>query len=251
MVRHRPAFAAMAVLAAALLGPTGSSAAAEPAPAAVDDVRLAKGLKLAQTVQPLELVVEQSISTLDDQAVAGLMANPDVKKLETENPGIVAAMWKGARATISETLTRSVPELWSSLARVYAKHFTSAQLDEVIAFFESPAGRKFVIGMHRNINVEPMFRDAAGAEGQVSEKTYTQTVSGAATATAQAMSPAETAEFERFLATPTGKIVVEAGSDVTAAILEWTNRRDPKAEARVEAAMTKAVKAFLRDHPKE
>jgi hypothetical protein len=250
MIRHRAAFAAMSFLAAALLVSAGPSAAARPAPAAASDAVLAaKALKLAQTVQPLEMVVEQSVAVLDDQVVAGLMANPDIKRLEAENPGIVAAMWSGAKPTISEILVQSVPDLWSALAAVYAKHFTSAQLDEVIGFFESPTGRKFVIGMHRNIDVKPMIRDAVGTRGQLSEKTYTQTVSGAANATAEAMSPAETAEFERFLATPTGKIVAGVGPDVTSAILEWTNRRDPKADARIEAAMIKAMEKFLGDRP--
>jgi hypothetical protein len=39
------------------------------------------------------------------------------------------------------------------------------------------------------------------------------------------------------------------GPDVTNAILEWTNRRDPKSDARIEAAMIKAMEEFLGGRP--
>ena len=248
MIRRCPAFAPVAALAAALLACSPSQAGVPPVPAAAapDAERLAKALKLAQTVQPREMVVDQSMITLDAQVVAGLMADPNIKTMESENPGIAAAMWKGARPIIAEMLVKSVPDLWNGLAGVYARHLTSAQLDETIRFFQSPTGRKFVQAMNRNADIKPMMRDMVGrADGVIGEKSYLQTVSGAATAAASAMSPAETAEFERFFTTSTGKVVLGVGPDVTKVVLEWTNRKDPAVDARVEAAMIAAVEKFL------
>lgn len=247
MIRRRPTCAPLAALAAALLVCGAGRAEADVAPATAPDAeRLAKALTLAQTVQPREMVVDQSMATLDEQMVAGLMADPNLKTMESENPGIIAAMWKGARPIIAETLAKSLPDLWNGLAGVYARHLTSAQLDETIRLFRSPTGRKFVLAMNRNTDIKPMIRDAARqGDGQIGEKSYMQTVSRTATATAATMSPAEIAEFDRFLATPAGQAFLGVGSDVTKVILEWTNRKDPAAEARVEAAMIAAGRKFL------
>jgi len=247
MIRRFPTFGPVAALAAALLVCSPSRAAPEPttAAAAPDAERLARGLKLAQIVQPRELAVDQSMRTLDRQAVEGLLADPNIKQMESEHPGVVAAMWKASRPILAEALAGSLPDLWNGLARVYAKHLSSTQIDEMIRFFQSPTGRKFLVEMNRNVDSRPMFRDMVRQEGQVGEKSYLETVSGAATAAASAMSPAEMAEIARFADSPIGKALQGVGSDVTKVILEWSNRSDPKIDARVEAAMVEAIQKFM------
>jgi hypothetical protein len=250
MTGRRPTLVPVAALAAALLACPAAQAAAPPAAAAPapDSERLARGLRLAQIVQPRELAVEQSMRTLDKQAVEGLLADPDLKQMEAEYPGIVPAMWQATRPIIAEALADTLPDLWNGLARVYAKHLTSAQIDETARFFQSPTGRKFVVEMNRNVDSKPMIRDAVRqGQGRIGEKSYVDTVSGAATAAASAMSPAELAEFGRFFESPTGKVLLGVGPDVTKVILEWSNREDPKVDARVEAAMIKVIEKFMGD----
>lgn len=251
MTRRRPLVAPFAALAIALLacGAAPAGAGAEAAEVADAD-RLAKALKLAQTVQPRELAVDQSLRTLDEQAVVGLVGDPDVKQMEAENPGIVAGMWKAARPFIAQSLAETLTDLWNAMAGVYVKHLTSAQLDESIRFFQSPTGRKFLVEMNRNVDLQPMIRDATRpGGGSIGEKSYLRTVAGAANATASAMSPAEVAELERFFRTPTAKALVGAGSDVTQVVLAWSNRDDPKTAGRVEAVMVKFVEEFFRSRP--
>jgi hypothetical protein len=243
----RPRFA-FAALAAVSLGLAPSTAPAQPAPAAAapGPELMAKAMELARTVQPREILIENTMSVLDKQAVEGLHSEPNLKQMEAEHPGLVDAMWAAARPILAETVVKSIPELWNGLAGVYARHFTSAQLDQAIQFFRSPTGRKFVVEMNRNADIKPMIRDAAGpGDGRIGEQSYLQTVNGAAQAAAAAMTPAETREFERFMTTPTGRALAGAGPDVTRVILAWTNRTDPETDARVQAAMVGAVEKFL------
>ena len=239
---------AFAAFAAVPLGLAAPAAEAQPATAAAtpDSEHLAKALELARTVQPREILIENTMAVLDKQAVEGLLAEPSLKQMEAEHPGLVAAMWAAARPILAETVIRSIPELWSGLAGVYVRHFTPDQLDNTTAFFRSPTGRKFVVEMNRNADIRPMIRDAARpGDGRIGKGSYMQTVNSAAEAAAAAMSPAEAREFERFMVTPAGKALAGAGSDVTRVILAWTNRSDPDTEARVQAAMTGAAETFI------
>ena len=53
------------------------------------------------------------------------------------NPQIPAAFWDAFMVRAR----RDVPQLVDSLAPIYAAHFTQAQLDELVRFYESPVGR--------------------------------------------------------------------------------------------------------------
>lgn len=237
------------LFAAALLG-CASAATAQPAPppaaTAADSERLAKAMELARTVQPRDLLFQQSMAVIDKQALDGLLAEDSVKAMERENPGIVRAMWTAARPILAESVDKSMPDLWDRLSKVYARHFTPAQLDEMLRFFRSPLGQKFLVAMHSSADVRPMLRDVLRpGDGKVSEGSYMQTVTGAALGAAKAMTPAEAAEFERFFATRVGKKMVEAGPDVSRTMLEWTNRPDPEMDARIQQAMLEAAQKFL------
>lgn len=235
------------IFAAALLSWPAIPSSAQPSPsaAAPEADRMAKALKLAQTVQPREIVVEQALVVLDKQAVEALLADPSLRQAESENPGLVQAMWVGAKPIIGEMLLKSLPDLWKGLAGVYAKHLTSPQLDEVTRFFQSPTGQKFLSEMNRNVDIMPMMRDVARPGGDIGKSAYLESISGASRGAEAAMTEAERKEFLRFIATPAGRMLEQVGPDATQVTLGWMNREDPEMNARIEAAMTAAVESFL------
>lgn len=239
-----------AILAAFLLAGAAASAAAQPDPAPPssqpDAERMAKALALARTVQSREVAVDQAMEILDRQVVEALLADPEIERMEAEHPGIVKAMWAGARPVLADELVKSLPDLWDRLSRVYARHLTSAQIDEVAAFVESAAGRKLVSEMNRNADVKPMLRDVMRSpEGEIGLGTYLETVGGAASATLAAMTPAEREELIRFFTSPAGRALQAAAPETTGLAVEWMNMSDPETDQRVAAAMEAAIDRFL------
>ena len=238
----------MPMIAAMLLAlpAAASSAPPSPGPAAEDSSRMDKAMKLAQTVQPREVVVDQALAVLDKQAVASLLTDPGLRQAEADHPGLVQAMWLAAKPIIREELANSLPDLWKGMAGIYAKHLSSAQIDEVTRFFQGPAGRKFLLETNRNVDIQPMARDVMRpGGGNIGQAAYLETVTAASNAAAAAMTDAERREFQGFMATAAGRRLEQAAPDVTRVGLEWMNRDSPGMEARVEAAMMAAIEKML------
>lgn len=225
---------------------------ARPAAAATapDAERQAKGLKLAQAVQPREIAVTQSLAALDRQMVDTLLADGETKALEAEYPGIVRAMYLAARPILAADLEKSLPGLWTELAQVYALGLTSPQLDEATTFFEGAAGRKFLRGLTGNAQIKTLTRDITGpGDGTIRASSYTKVLEGAAVATVDSLTPAERGELSRFLTSPVGKALEGVAPEAMRVGLAWMNRADPESDARVEAAMIAAVEAFIESKP--
>ena len=208
-----------------------------------------KALALAQTVQSQEIAIEGSMAVIDGQMVDAMMANPDVKKLEAAHPGVLQAMWDGAKPIMRQQLASSLPDLWQRLADVYAAHLTDAQIDATTAFFRTPTGHKFLLQMNKRVDVRPMVADAASTGGKVRQQTFESGAAGAATEAFADMSAAERAEIARFLATDAGKALGPVAPDVTRTGMEWMNRTDSQGQAAIGAAMKAALERFLKQHP--
>lgn len=71
------------------------------------------------------------------------------------------------RAVLREVIGEFVtPDLWQeSVARVYAEHFTAAELNEMVRFYGSPVGRK-VLSLESDLTdeVDDLFDEALGGE---------------------------------------------------------------------------------------
>jgi hypothetical protein len=238
------------LLACALALATASLAVAPTVAAdASDAAHRGKALALAQTVQSQEIAVDSSMGVIDGQMVEAMMADPDVKKLEAAHPGVVRAMWEGAKPIMRQELVNSLPDLWRHLADVYVAHLTDAQIDATTAFFRTPTGHKFLLQMNKRVDVRPMVADATVGDGKIRQQTYESGATNAAVGAMGDMSKAERAEIARFLATDAGRALGATAPDVTRTGLEWMNRTDSVAQAKVGGAMKAALDQFLRHHP--
>ena len=88
-----------------------------------------------------------------------------VRQVRPEVPNVPAAFWEDF---IKNTDPRG---LFDELAPVYEKHFTPAELAELIKFYESPVGQKLV-------QVQPQLNKDALRAGQVYGTKVTQALMG-------------------------------------------------------------------------
>lgn len=118
-----------------------SPAVAAPAAAPITPAKRAKAeqllvlLKLDTGLQGMLTNTSSRIHTLAQQQVAQASKSPDQQKLATDYMAKIDAM---------TTSSLDYAKLRQPLADVYASNFTDSELDSVIAFYGSPAGKVFV-----------------------------------------------------------------------------------------------------------
>jgi hypothetical protein len=211
-----------------------------------DEARRVAAMQLAQTLQPRDVVVTEALSTLDRGFVDTLMSQKEVRDLEAQYPGIVQAMWTGARPIAAEMLEQALPKLWNRLADVYASKLSTDQIEATKAFFASPTGRKVILLLNRNADLRPLMRDVfADEKGQITPQGYVESVVASAGRTAGQMSPAEIGEMDRFMRSPAGLAMAAMAVEVRDIGVAWMNESEPKYDARIERAMTEAAAARI------
>jgi len=110
-------------------GPATNARAQEPNPAA-----LAKAKEF--------IAVAHSIKLADQMLT--LMEKPLTQLIEKVNPGRGKEIADLLREKLLPAMRERLPEFTDLASHIYAKHFTAADLDQLIAFYESPIGKKLL-----------------------------------------------------------------------------------------------------------
>jgi hypothetical protein len=93
--------------------------------------KMQKLLVASDAVESYGLVVENSTAQYDEW-------------LEAANPGRHAEIDKFVKEFLIPRIKVRLPEYYQQMARIYAKHLQPDEVDQLIAFYESPLGRKLV-----------------------------------------------------------------------------------------------------------
>jgi len=119
---------ALALASLAFVALSGPAAAQQPTPSAVATAK--------------ELLVAKGATAMFEPLIPGMIENTKNTFLPT-NPGL----FKDINEVAAKLQTEFAPrreEVIDQIARLYAQRFTEAEMREVIAFYRSPTGRKFV-----------------------------------------------------------------------------------------------------------
>jgi len=132
-VRLATRCAMLAVVAFAAFGaakPALSQApAAQPSPQAV---LLAK-----------QIVELKGVKTMFDPVVRGVVEK--VKDVLLQTNFMLAKDLNESAAAVHKDYDARSSELVDATARIYARHFTEAELKDILAFYQSPAGKKLLV----------------------------------------------------------------------------------------------------------
>jgi hypothetical protein len=126
LVRRITRLALAASLALACFAFAGGARAENPTPAAI---ALAK-----------ELVALKGGAAMFDRLIPGVVERAKNSFVPT-NPQLMGPLTEVAERLKKEYGPKSA-EITNEVARVYAEHFTEAELRDIVAFYKSPAGRK-------------------------------------------------------------------------------------------------------------
>ena len=106
---------------------------------------------LAQAPKPADsaalaqakIVLDKSGSAAIGQQMATAIMNAQKTTLEQANPGKTAEINEVVGLMQAE-FAKQLPLMIDAIAAIYAKHFTTEELTQLGAFYDSPAGRKMV-----------------------------------------------------------------------------------------------------------
>jgi hypothetical protein len=145
----RPVAVAVALVAA---GPAAHAQTHQPTPAAM---LVAK-----------KLVAVSGATTLFDPLIAGVVEQSKLLYLQ-QNPGLAKDLNEIA-AKMRKDLQPRFSEVKDEVARLYATHFTEKELKDILAFYNSPTGKKMLA--QQPIVVEGSMKFAQNWANKLSEQ---------------------------------------------------------------------------------
>ena len=175
---------------------------------------------LARLVYPAALdaaVVEYTFASIVGPSYR---ADPQMRQAEAEHPGFIAKLLAAMEPVLARGRAEALPILWAKMGTVYAKHLSPAELSEAIAFHQSPAARRMIDGMVEAMRHAPPPGDAGNVELSPPAQTASVTAAKAA-----------------FDASPAGRKLLDATSEIGAINAAWNRAPPPGTDARMQAAM--------------
>jgi uncharacterized protein len=103
-----------------------------------------------------------NISRLIDLLIPQIMGS-----LKKENRKIPDAVWDEFTGICTEEMKRSLPELEDPVITIYDDNFSADEIKQLVAFYQSPVGRKIVIQlpqlMQQSVTIGQSWGQQAGA----------------------------------------------------------------------------------------
>jgi hypothetical protein len=93
---------------------------------------------LVKLQYPEKTIIDQVELTLDKSLPDGLNRNPEFSSLEAEYPGLINVICKAIRKPMLDGYAQKMPLLWSRVTDLYAENLTTADIDKITQFFNSP-----------------------------------------------------------------------------------------------------------------
>ncbi len=139
-----------------------------------------------------------------------------------------------------------IPAMWEEVADVMAARLTNGDMTALEAFYRSATGRKMIAGAAGGIDMQPFFSDiAANPDRKVDGDDLDQVQSAAIKGAIAVVDADDMAALEALNASGAGAKLIALTPELEKIMLEQANRPDPALEARMQAAMTKAVEAHI------
>ena len=136
----RGRFGVVAAAAASIALLTGASiAAAQPAPPPAAEAPIdADQLALARRL--MSLLTNQ----MNFGAVMKTMTTSMMQAVRKQNPNVDPAVFDRVQAATDKAMADMMPDLMDDVAKSYARHLTRKEMEDSIAFYESPSGQSMM-----------------------------------------------------------------------------------------------------------
>lgn len=225
--------------------PLVAAEAADEAPQAVRAPQ-DQAIGLARLMSPRDLLVDMEVREFDKHFVSSLRADPELKSMEDEYPGLFEAMHKASRGLVSQSMSRTVEQIHLSIAKLIEATFTPADIAELSDFYRSPVGQKTIRQMAASADAGKLYSQAVEQrEFKLTEEQIAAQVQDNARKAVQTFTPDEQTEMMLFMAKPSFGKLARAQPQIQKILADEFNAPDPEFDRQVEQAMGAAIEQHI------
>ena len=221
--RRRVALACLSIAvsnvatAQSLPSPSTSQAAAQDA------------VTLARLTYPEALNQAIIAYTIDHVVTLIYHADPELRRLEADHPGIIDAMIAAMRPELERGRREALPRLWTRTSAVFAAGLSIDDLRQAVAFYTSAAGRREMLAeQHAVVHASP-------PKGHP----------GARTSRPTSVRQGGSQASRTFEASAAGRKLAALRPQIAEIVSAWNSEATPEVDARVSQAMSKAADRLL------
>jgi hypothetical protein len=242
----------LVLLAASALAAPAAAAAPEPSNQAPANAVLPHpdALAIAGLMLPVEAAVEASVRIGKQAFLQMFKSNPEIAELESALPGISDALWPALEPEIRRFTKEEHPGYLNMVASFYTSRFTPDELKALHTLYATPTGTKIINAMYSDARPGPMIEEMIRApDAQVSVAAANETMREQTGRLVQLLTKEDQAPIQAALqVVPLAKLE-RANAALSELVVQWLNRPTPELDARVDAAMEKAMTRYMAEHP--
>ena len=176
--------------------------------------------------------------------------NPNLAPVEKQHPGAIAYVIAAARPVIEKAMNDRAPLLYDRLAQIYATNLTEAELQEMLAFYRSPAGIWLIRQVAQGMDMSALFNRAmADPDTKVTSGDVVSAQQDAVISSFPQMPAEHRAAMMRLATRPALAKLGRINPLLAAAAAEWANGAPPELQTQVNNAMIGAMQRYVAEHP--
>ena len=225
---------------AATAQPASQAPAVAPQPA--------NAMQLARLLNPEDSIVAASDRAFKTGFEAALAKDEETGGMMKEHPALLEAIYAGTLPVVRKHVAASMPRLHRRSADFYAGRFTPTEIDQLIAFYGSPTGRKMVAGLYAGMDMGKIV-DAIGPEGKdpLTGDAMKGVIGSAAFGVLPSFDQPDWKAFSEFTKSPLFLKVRAATPDMLKMTAELANEPNPEMDAELEQVISTAVQTYFSD----
>lgn len=174
------------------------------------------------------------------------LADPATVALDEAYPGLIDRLIEVSQPVVLGQMERRLPELWRRQAELFAAELTPSEIEDAIAFYASPAGRKMMTALGEHYDEGPLMDDMMeNPDYKISGEALTAGIAGAIPGIIREMDAGELRALFAFSRQPVFAKVKELGPRSQAINATWANEQTEEAQAEIDALMAKTIDNHL------
>lgn len=213
-----------------------------------DQTALAAGVRLAEVLNPADLVVAVEMRSFDEQLIPGLRKQPEFLALEAEYPGLIDFLARDMRPLIEHYSKMNAPKAQKRMGLFFAQRLTIPELTNLLSFYTSPTGQKLVRAVMTNISMETIVEEViADPDAPTSLDAINNAYEPALKALPSAMDASDKAALVAFMQRPVFAKLRTLGPAMRRLQQAMINEPDPDFERLVQERVDTGIAQFIAD----
>jgi hypothetical protein len=209
---------------------------------------LDQAIALAKFTNSEAKIQSQILGTIEVTLPQMLRSDAQFSALEKAYPGLIAVIVESLKPKMLAAYAQKTPLLWERLGSLYANNLTSAELNQMMAFYKSPTGQKVLTGFSQtgnNANILKQTRETGGADMDKLGAAAQRDLAATARKVSASFTDTERVAIFKFENSPLGVKLAKLVPQVQRTVIEWDVYFTPEQMNDFASTRAAAVTAFI------